>query len=609
MIKRLFRGIWGGITVLRLALANLLFIAVLVFLWFSFRGGTPTPLPERAALLLDPAGQVVDQRSRTDALSLIGGADGPESEVLLRDLIDAVEFARKDPRITALVLAPDQLLYIGQSKTLELAEAIARFRDSGKPVIAAGDYFTQDQYRLAVEADHIVMHPMGAVGLEGYSSYMNYFAEALEKLAVTVHVFRAGDHKSLGDPFLRSDMSTEEKAITERWLTLLWQNFTRDIEARRGLPAGRVNELVNHYPRELAARDGDPAALALNAGLVDELLQRDQRDAFIAALVDADDGEGGYISIAYDEYLARGRGRTLRAGSSAVAVVNARGNMLPGEQDPGTIGADSLAALLRDTAARDEVGAIVLRINSGGGSVFAAEVIRAEIARIREAGTPVVVSMGAVAASGGYYIAAEADAIYATEATLTGSIGVFAAFPTVDRLLARGGIYTDGVGTTKLAGALRLDRPLDPLLAATLQQSVDRIHRDFIDIVSRGRELPVEQVRALADGRPIAAADAAAAGLVDEIGGLADAVRAAASLARLDDYEVIDMDPPLTPQQLLLQRLGKLVRVAGGPGLLSAAAPRSLSHWLSPLLASAQIVDSLADPRHLYMRCLGCAGL
>jgi protease-4 len=280
--------------------------------------------------------------------------------------------------------------------------------------------------------------------------------------------------------------------------------------------------------------------------------------------------------------------------------------MLPGEQDAGTIGGDSLAAMLRDSAQRPGIRAIVLRVNTGGGSVFAAEIIREEIARIRAQGLPVVTSMGAVAASGGYYIAAETDRIYATPATVTGSIGVFAAFPTFERLLARGGVYTDGVATTDLAGGLRPDRPLNPILAESIQLSVDKLHADFIDLVARGRGLPREAVVPVADGRALSAPDALALGLIDVLGGLEDAVDGAAELAGIEDYELISIEPPVSPQQLLLQRLDELLGFQAAHLPIVADGP--LLRWLSPLLGTVDMLSGFADPRHLYMRCLSCGG-
>lgn len=609
-MSRFFSALWRAITLLRLGLTNILFLASLVILWIVLRGGAPTPLPDRAALLLDLQGRVVDQPQPVQPLAALGGG-GATREMRIGDLIDAVDYARKDERITSLVMDVDGLVYIGQSKAIELAAALARFRETGKPVIAVGDYYTQDQYRIAVEADEILMHPMGAVALEGYAVYINYFAEALEKLSVTMHVFKAGEHKSIAEPLLRSDMSDGEREITSRWLEQLWATYTRDIETRRELEAGSLGLLIDEYPQRLATHDGDPAALALDVGLVDQLMSRPERERYLAERVGATDDDGRFEGIAVRDYLRRMRPGALEEGSKHIAIVTAQGNMLPGEQPAGRIGGDSLSALLRQAAKQDGVAAIVLRVNTGGGSAFAGQVIREEISRIRAGGIPVVISMGSVAASGGYYIAANADRIYATEATITGSIGVFGAFPTVDRLLARGGVYTDGVGTTAVAGGLRPDRPLNPLLEGTIQQGIDKLHRDFITLVAEGRGLDESVVAPIADGRVLAAREAMSLGLVDEIGGLEDAVEGAAEIAGLDDYQLIEVLKPLSPQQLLMQRLSNLVQthdLQGTAGTRYTGLTGPARYWLAPVAETAELLSSFADPHHLYMRCLQCGG-
>jgi protease-4 len=615
MIRRFFRGLWGAITVVRGALANIIFLVVLLVLFFALTE-RPEPLPERAALRLDLDGRVVDERTQVDTSSLLLGAADAGGEILLTDLIDSVDLARRDERIVALVLELDGLLSIGQSKTTELAAAIERFRAAGKPVVAVGDYFSQDQYRLAVEADTLLMHPFGAVAVEGYGYYVNYFAEALDKLSVTMNVFRAGDFKSIAEPFLRSDMSPGEREISRRWLEDLWSAYREAVENRRGLEAGQLDALLAAYPERLRAAGGDAARLALREGLVDDLLDRSQRDAFLTALVGADDGDGHYLGVDFDDYLARQRPGRLAADASAIAVVTAQGNIVPGDPGLGAVGSQSLREMLRRSGDFDNVKAIVLRVNSGGGSVFASELIREELVRLRrEEGLPVVVSMGSVAASGGYYIATAADRILATPTTLTGSIGVFAAFPTFEKLLARGGVYTDGVGSTPVAGGLRPDRPVDPAIANALQQGVDSIYRRFLDLVAQSRDLDPAALDAVAEGRVLSARQARDAGLIDGIGSLDDAAKLAAELAGLaeDDYEVITMRPAITPREILLQRVRDML---GAPSIL-AAVPMLKTlpgadgpvAGLAPVLAGADALRDLADPRHLYMRCLACGAV
>lgn len=602
MIKRFFLALWRGLTILRLALANVVFLAILVVLWVTF-SGKPEPLPERAALVLDLAGRVVDERSQIEAASLIFAQEPSSREILLMDLIDSVDIASSDERISALVLQLDGLVSIGQSKTTELGEAIARFRETGKPVVAIGDYYSQDQYRLAVEADAVLMHPFGAVALEGYSVYSNYFADALEKLSVTMHVFRAGEYKSIAEPLQRNDMSDGERAITKEWLQDLWSAYAAAVEERRGLETGALDALLNNFPQRLRDEGGNAGRLALQAGLVDELLDRAQQNEYLTSLVGARDEDGSFAGLPFARYLSRMRPTALSPDLPTVSIVTAQGNMLPGEQPPGTIGGDTLSRLLRNTAQRADTKAIVLRVNTGGGSVFASEIIRAEIARIRQAGTPVVVSMGSVAASGGYYIATAADRIIATPTTITGSIGVFAAFPTVERLLAKGGIHTDGVGTTGLAGGLRPDRALDPAVSDVLQQSVDDLYAQFLQLVSQGRSIDMETLDSIAQGRVLSARDALEAGLVDGLGSLDYAVQEAATLAGFsqDDYNVISIMPEFSSRDLLLQQLSERM------GVSRLLAVPGLALLWGPVQQSVDLLESFADPGHMYMRCMGCA--
>ena len=601
----LIRGLWRGLTFLRVAVLNLIFLAIIGIVYLAYEDSAPDSLPDRYALLVNPAGQIVDQKSFVEPLGVLLAEPSPaEREVLLRDLVDAIEMAADDASVSALVLELDYLVAVGISKSQEIGEAIETFKASGKPVIANGDYYTQQQYLIASKADAVILHPMGAVGLEGFASYRNYFRAALEKAYVTMHVFKAGEHKSMAEPFLRDDMSEAEREITQRWLDGLWSTFTASVEYERGLEAGAVDGFVERYSQALIGAGGDGAALALQAGLADHLMTRGEANDFLVEQVGARNNEGLYEAVMFDEYLHYKRPFEIPTGEAVVAVVTAKGNILPGDQPPGDIGGDSLSALIRETAQQPGVHAIVLRIDSGGGSVFASEVIRQSVLDAKSQGLPVVVSMGSVAASGGYYIAADADQIWATPTTVTGSIGVFAAFPTFERLLDKAGIGTDGVGTTPLAGTLRVDRALDPELAVSFSAAVDHTYRSFVDIVANGRSMTFEQVDAIAQGRVWGAQDALENGLVDELGGLDDAVEAAAQLAGLSAYSVDFKQKPLSPRDMLLQQLNDSF---GGVGLVAQSAPlKVVSQMLAPLSHVAEFVDSLRDPSNLYVRCISC---
>ena len=609
--RRILSGIWQAITRIRLAMSNILFLVMIALIYFVYIGGTPEPLPEKAALLLNVSGKVVDQKSEINPLSALISQPSPAShEVLLRDVIEAIDYAAKDPAINSLVMELDYLVHLGISKTQEILPALERFRESGKPIIAIGDYYTQDQYLLASYADTVISHPMGGVALEGYSSYNNYFRQALEKLSVDVHIFRAGEHKSAVEPFIRDDMSPGEKEVTSRWLDNLWGQYTGLVESQRKLPPGAVDDFVNNYPERLLSAGGDAAQAALKAGLVDKLLGRGEGNEYLVELVGASNEDGLYEAVEFERYLSRKRPLTL-GGTEAdrVAVITAEGSIVPGDQPPGTIGGDSLARLIRGAVEADGVKAIVLRVNSGGGSMFASEIIRQQVLHAQDMGIPVVISMGAVAASGGYYIAAGADEIWATPSTITGSIGVFAVFPTFENLLQRVGIYTDGVGTTELAGSLRADRNLSPEVVTALNSNVDFAYRSFLEIVSQGRDMSVAQVDPLAEGRVWCAEDALDSGLIDNVGSLQDAIAAAANLANVSDYEVEYVEQPLSPRDLLMKQLAKSVgsldlNVWGGHGLSAA-----LSGLLGPVREAVEELGSLQDPANLYMRCISCGAV
>ena len=403
-------------------------------------------------------------------------------------------------------------------------------------------------------------------------------------------------------------MSPGEKQITGRWLEVLWGQYAAMVEAQRELPPGSVNNYINNYADLLRQQEGDSAAMALEAGLVDELFDRDEANDYLAELVGATNEDGLYEAVFFESYVRRKRPSQLTSvEGDRVAVITAEGNIVPGDEPPGAIGGDSLAYLISTTAEKEGVKAIVLRVNSGGGSVFASEVIRRELLRTRAAGIPVVISMGATAASGGYYIAAEADEIWATPGTITGSIGVFAAIPTFEKLLERVGVYTDGVGTTDLAGSLRLDRPLNAEVADAIRSGVDFNYRHFVELVAAGRELSPQEVDEVAQGRIWSAPDALERGLLDGLGSLSDAIDAAAARAELADYQVEYVEPPMSPRDLLMQQLAERVGSLGvwAPSAITA----SLKKLLAPVANAAAELASMQDPRHIYVRGLDCGAI
>ena len=603
MFRRVLGGLWQGLTVIRQLTANLIILAFILVLVLAFCTGGPAPLPQRAALILNPVGTIVEQASYAQTFrSLFETSTPAQQEVPLRDVLAAIRRAGADPRITALVLELGQLYRVDLSKAGEINAALQAFRATGKRLIAHGDYFSQQQYLLAAQADEVIMHPLGGVGIEGFAAYRWYLAEALAKLSLDMHVFRAGDMKSYADPYLYNAMPEAEREATGRWLNALWGNYTDQVESARELAPGTLDRLLANYVAELQARDGDSARLALETGLVDRLATRQEVDDYLLDVVGESDGYGVFSGIPFEDYLQRTEPPEADA-RERVSVITASGPILDGEQPAGLVGGDSLAMLLREELDNDAVKAIVLRVESGGGSAFASEIIRQGLLEAQQRGVRVVVSMGSVAASGGYWIAASADEIWATPTTLTGSIGVIATLPTADKLLARLGVHPDGVGTTALAGAFYPDRPLPPAAAELVQVSVDHLYDRFITLVATGRNMTTEAVDPVAGGRIWTGQEAVALGLVDSIGSLDEAIAAAGALAQLEHFRIHYVEPHLSPWEQLTKVLNRQFHNVFSP---APAVTDRVERLLQPLLENFALLARLNDPANMYARCLGC---
>lgn len=609
LLRRFFRRCWNLLNGFRRLVLNLLFLFILAVVVAGLFSDQLPEVPNGAALVINPSGTLVDQVSYIDPVAgLMGGVD-VGAETLVSDLVKAIDTAAKDARIKLIVLQLDGLESGGLSKQQELAAALGRFRSEGKAVVAMGDSYSQDQYWLASQADQVFMNPQGAVLLQGYGMYTNYFREALEKLQVKFHIFRVGTYKSAVEPLLRDDMSDEVKRDNLGWLNTLWQQYKEGVAARRAIAPEQIDEYIATIDRVFAAQAGDSAKAALAWKLVDALMTREEMNDYLVERVGAD-ADGWFRAVEAGDYLAASRHLMVpKVGVDQVGVIVASGMILDGEQRAGLVGGDTLAALIRQAREDEAVKAVVLRVDSEGGSAFAAEIIRQELLQLKAAGKPLVVSMGSIAASGGYWIAADADQVWATPATLTGSIGIFGAFPTVESTLSRLGIYTDGVGTTPLAGALRIDRPLDPVVGRAIQSNIENGYRRFLEVVAGGREMPVEQVDGLAQGRVWAAADAQRVGLVDRLGGLSDAIAAAAELAELTRFQPQWIEPVLTPQELLLRKLTGTVREHAAPAARGLFGGSSVWAPLTPLLQQLQRLASWNDPHAAYLYCGGCARL
>ncbi|UCF94846.1 MAG: signal peptide peptidase SppA [Desulfobacterales bacterium] len=605
-ITYLLRLFWTGVSVCRRVVGNLLFLALIVFLAVLVFFGGARDVPDGAALILAPAGKIVEQKTETVLANQIFG-EAAREETLLREIIDVIDYARDDRHIKALVLDLRDMDEVDTSKLQDIGAALKRFKTSQKRIFAFADYYGQPQYYLAAHADSLYLNPMGGILLTGFGLYRHYFKSALDKLKVQFHVFRAGTYKSALEPFLRDDMSEYAKEANTAWLNVLWEAYKTDVAALRGLTPDRLDDAINNLPHYLAQVKGDTAQLALDQGWVDALKTRDEIRAELIELVGADEEGETYKQIEFGDYLdiIRPALAKKRPHQAQVGVIVAQGIILDGPQPPGQIGGDSLAELICQARNDDMIKAVVLRIDSPGGSAFASEIIRREIELTRQEGKPVVVSMGAVAASGGYWIAAGADEIWATPTTITGSIGIFGAFPTFEKSLDSLGIHNDGVGTTQLADAFEPSRSLNPMVADMMQQIIEQGYRRFIDRVAEGRKMSPETVEKIAQGRIWSGKTAAELGLVDNLGRLPDAIRSAAEKADLDDYEVTYVEAPLTARERLIQRLNRLViRLVGNN-------PRYAMHpaakWRQFVGSELDQLVQLNDPQGVYAYCLNCA--
>jgi len=610
LIGRFFGYIWRVVERLIKFVQVLMFLLVLVIILSAvnnLRGGG-IQIPASAALVIAPGGELVEQMEG-EALdrALLEMEDGP-SQTLVRDVIDSLHYAANDDRIKAVVLLPDMLAGGGLSKQQTIAAAIAEFKESGKRVIAMGDNYDQAQYYFASSADEIFMHDFGLVFIEGFGYFNAYFADAIDKLKVDVNVFRVGQYKSFVEPFLRNDMSAEDKVAAKRWLDGLWQIFRNDVISARKLEAAAFDAYVNDPNTALRAANGDAAKAALDAGLIDGLKSHQEfRDYMIDIVGVSDDRPDSFANIDHLAYVTAMRNASLVAEPKpAVAVIVASGNIVDGEAEAGTIGSTTLTELIRQAANDENVEAIVLRVDSGGGSMFASEVIFDQLQVVRQQGKPVVASMGSLAASGGYYISLPAEEIWAAETTISGSIGVGAVMPTFQRSLAQLGVTVDGFGTTPLAGQMSPMRELGPEARELIDLSIRSAYDVFIGKVAEARKMDVAKVDEIAQGRVWIGTDALKIGLVDKIGGLDDAVASAASRAGLAEgaYEVQYVERELSFAEQLLLQYARLFRM-----LLSFtnADSHGLAKLFQQLSGSFQnelaLLDIWNDPRGIYYQC------
>ncbi len=603
----LFRSLWRLLNFTRLMLVNLLFLLVVLVIVFSVSQSETPSTPIEGALTLNLSGVLVEQRTQTDPtvqlLRQMDKGDEQPSEIVLSDLLWAIKSAGNDDRIKALVIKPQGLQGASLSKLQEVTAAIDAFKESGKPVIAMADYYSQGAYLLAAHADHVLLNQSGAVLIEGLGVYQTYFKSALEKLNITPHVFKVGTYKSFVEPYTRDEMSPESKEANQRWLDQLWQSYVADVAEQREIEPDAVAPNKDHFLELLRKAGGNAASYALDNGLVDQLATRDEMtQAVIKEVGEADDH--GWKGVGLKEYLAAIPEQYPQSGKDEVGLITASGAIMDGVQPAGTIGGDSLADLLAEARRDDQVKAVVLRVDSPGGSAFAAEQIRAELLALKQAGKPVVISMGSYAASGGYWISADADKIFASSTTLTGSIGVFGMFATIDKALSQYGVHTDGVGTTDFVG-VGLTRALPDHVGEAIQLSVEDTYQRFVGLVGKGRGLSPEEAEKAAEGRVWTGQDAKALGLVDEFGNLDDALKAAADLANLKSWQVTPIAPEESARDKFLRELFDSSAQALAPHLQSWL-PAGLGKALLEMNRTLDPLTRFNDPQGTYAFCPVC---
>lgn len=601
IIKSIFKFIQGlGTTAL-----GLLVILFLFGVYAASNRDTRPVVPNGAVMVLWPNGMIVEQEEYPDPLDeVFTDFNSVPPQTSIHAILRSLGRAKNDDRIKAVAVLTDNMFGAAPSHLHAIAGAIRDFRSSGKKVYAISSAYSQGTYMIAAEADKVYMNPLGSVLLTGYGSYPTYFKDMLDKIEANVNVFRVGTYKSAVEPFIRNDMSPAAKEANLAFLNSLWEQYEASVVTARGLEAGALTAAMNTVNADLRAANGDFAQLAVNSGLVDELAPRqDWRQALMDEYGSTPDGTS-FNQIHFEAYLAATD--KPNRNPNQIAVITAQGEIVMGEGPITVTAAETVVGYIRDARNNPDTAAIVLRVDSPGGSSFASELIRQELVAAQNDGLKVIASFGPVAASGGYWISATADEIWAAPSTITGSIGIFGIVPTFERTLDKIGIHTDGVGTSPLAGAFDVTRPMTDTAKDIIQQSIENGYDQFLNLVATGRNMSVEDVDKIAQGRVWVGSKALELGLVDHLGDFDDAVKAAAAAAEVEDYAVVFYrDQPDQFDQMLASLLNSSI----GSGFKGSLAPH-----MSPMMKTALELKSSAermlsqfnDPNARYAVCFVC---
>ncbi len=610
-IAGFFKWTWRVLNFVREMVLNLFFIFLVlvgVGIWMQIGNGSNSEQTARGALLLDISGVIVDKPSTNHRLGALGrqlfGASSDRlQENSLFDIVNAIRQAKDDRNITGIVLDLKNFTGADQPSMRYIGKALREFRDSGKPVFAVGENYSQGQYYLASFANKIWLSPQGQVDLHGFATNGLYYKTLLDKLKVSTHVFRVGTYKSAVEPFIRDDMSPAAREADSRWIGELWQNYLHTVSANRQISPQQLFPGAQAIIDGLTSVGGDTAKYALDHKLVDALASSADVEKALTKQFGWSKTENNYRAISYYDYSLKTPADT----GGTIAVIFANGAIMDGEETPGNVGGDTTASQIRDARLDPKVKAIVLRVNSPGGSVNASEVIRAELAAARAAGKPVVVSMGGMAASGGYWISTLANYIVASPSTLTGSIGIFGVINTVENSLSSIGVHSDGVSTSPLAD-ISMTKALSPEVQQMMQLSIEYGYKRFITLVADARKRTPEQIDKIAQGHVWTGEDAKANGLVDSLGDFDDAVAKAAELAKLKQWHLDYYQDEPTVLDMVMDSMTGSVR-AMLPEAIQAMLPAPLVSAANTVKAEGDKLAAFNDPQNRYAFCLTCANV
>lgn len=607
IIAGIFRWTWRLLNFVRELILNLFLIFLILVgigIYLSLQGNSSVETP-RGALLVDLSGVVVDQpsvnnRVRQWGRELLGASSNRLQENSLFELVDTIRKAKDDKNITGMVLQLNDFAGADQPSLQYIGKALREFRDSGKPIYAIGDSYNQTQYYLASYANKIYLSPQGAVDLHGFATNNLYYKSLLEKLKVTTNIFRVGTYKSAVEPLIRDDMSPAAREADSRWVGGLWQNYLDTVAANRQLPPDQLFPGAADILSGLKAAGGDTAQFALNSKLVDELASRTAIETQLVKTFGWDKQSNDFNAVSIYDYQPQPS--PDQGGEIAVIFVN--GAIMDGQQMPGSVGGDTTASQLRQARLDPKIKAVILRVNSPGGSVSASEVIRSELAAVRAAGKPVVVSMGGMAASGGYWVSTPADYIVSSPSTLTGSIGIFGVINTFENTLDSVGVHTDGVATSPLAD-LAVTKALPPEFSQMMQLNIENGYKNFISLVATARKMTPEQVDQIAQGHVWIGSDAKKNGLIDQLGDFDDAVKKAADLAKLPQWQLNWFVDAPSMTDMLLNQFGVSIH-AMLPAAIQSVLPAPLASVALAVKEQPGLFNNLNDPQHRYAICLTC---